>query len=577
METTARRRNSAAGQGRQKQSRATSAAKKSDFSVLRFLRNNSLVLTLMVVVILGVVLKYFENSYHSMESFTELGEDVYSVMGIARDASDAQIKAKYRQLNHKWHPDKNPDCKDCKEKFMKLKAAYKILSNPELRRLYDRTNGRTVEVISSATTELTEANYDELVRNSEEVWVVQVYSDDLPECQHFAKHWEEGANKLGRFANFGRVNALLHPKTAKRLPIKVQLFPAVLILYPGGGHDIFPQDALRGYRQFKAYFMSAYPNETVTCRNHEDFKSKLAAAVGRPAVLFRGAGDNVPAPPPLLHAAMRYRWAFDTYWISSETPLHNDEAFMTDLMDASKGGNNMIASTAVFQLRGNLDAMAIFYGAGSSEMVSTAPYSRAAIDELHQSIESMLALAYPPLELALETFNHLCRSSNINRDRFCIIVAGGAHETFGERKVLEHIAKFEHGLRIGSVFSTQYGDNESAGPAAASADVQLVRLSESHSTPQLRGVVGSGVILLDAARGKFCLVVSDTGRYDCGVAEDAELSWVGDIAEGAFDTLSWYDLKQAFGGRFEDRCLLSIRPWYRAFVPKALARYLWVN
>jgi molecular chaperone DnaJ len=64
--------------------------------------------------------------------------DYYEVLGVARDASQDQIKKAYRQVALKWHPDKNPGNKAAEEAFKEASEAYQILSNPETREKYDR-------------------------------------------------------------------------------------------------------------------------------------------------------------------------------------------------------------------------------------------------------------------------------------------------------------------------------------------------------------------------------------------------------------------------------------------------------
>lgn len=65
--------------------------------------------------------------------------DHYRVLGLQRDASDADIKKAYRKEALKWHPDKNPDNKEMAErKFKEITNAYKILSEPDERAHYDR-------------------------------------------------------------------------------------------------------------------------------------------------------------------------------------------------------------------------------------------------------------------------------------------------------------------------------------------------------------------------------------------------------------------------------------------------------
>ncbi len=64
-------------------------------------------------------------------------EDLYALLGVGRDASQDQIKRRYRQLAKKLHPDLNPD-KEVAERFKAITAAYDILSDPDKRGRYDR-------------------------------------------------------------------------------------------------------------------------------------------------------------------------------------------------------------------------------------------------------------------------------------------------------------------------------------------------------------------------------------------------------------------------------------------------------
>ncbi|MCF8368962.1 MAG: molecular chaperone DnaJ [Bacteroidales bacterium] len=64
--------------------------------------------------------------------------DYYEVLGISKDASEAEIKKAYRKLALKYHPDKNPDNKEAEDNFKEAAEAYEVLSNPSKKSRYDQ-------------------------------------------------------------------------------------------------------------------------------------------------------------------------------------------------------------------------------------------------------------------------------------------------------------------------------------------------------------------------------------------------------------------------------------------------------
>jgi len=64
--------------------------------------------------------------------------DYYEVLGVQRNATDAEMKASYRKLAMKWHPDRNPGDKDCEHHFKEINEAYDVLKDGQKRAAYDR-------------------------------------------------------------------------------------------------------------------------------------------------------------------------------------------------------------------------------------------------------------------------------------------------------------------------------------------------------------------------------------------------------------------------------------------------------
>lgn len=66
-----------------------------------------------------------------------MANDFYEILGVDKKASETEIKAAYRKLALKWHPDKHKGDQEAEKKFKEINQAYEILSDPKKRQQYD--------------------------------------------------------------------------------------------------------------------------------------------------------------------------------------------------------------------------------------------------------------------------------------------------------------------------------------------------------------------------------------------------------------------------------------------------------
>ncbi len=64
--------------------------------------------------------------------------DYYEILGVSRNCTERELKAAFRRLAKKYHPDANPDDPEAAERFKEINEAYEVLKDPQKRAAYDR-------------------------------------------------------------------------------------------------------------------------------------------------------------------------------------------------------------------------------------------------------------------------------------------------------------------------------------------------------------------------------------------------------------------------------------------------------
>jgi len=76
--------------------------------------------------------------------------DYYTVLGVEKNASEADLKKAYRRMAMKYHPDRNPDDQEAEAAFKEVKEAYEVLSNAQKRAAYDQFGHAGVDPSAAA-------------------------------------------------------------------------------------------------------------------------------------------------------------------------------------------------------------------------------------------------------------------------------------------------------------------------------------------------------------------------------------------------------------------------------------------
>lgn len=158
-------------------------------------------------------------------------ENLYSLLDLPYKSSIKDVKKQYQKLSIVFHPDKNPDCKDCQQKMTELTKAYNVLSNEESKREYDKYSSVLKKFQSSAQT-LTKFNFENLVIKRQQPYIIIVYDMkagyNIEELQGF---WNDFINQ-NQFINYGSMeishfNKAIYPyvKSTPRTPFLVQYLP----------------------------------------------------------------------------------------------------------------------------------------------------------------------------------------------------------------------------------------------------------------------------------------------------------------------------------------------------------------
>ncbi len=197
--------------------------------------NNSLIIGLIVLVMLSLYLQYKHEMTQRMSRGTDEDNetDHHEILGVSHGASLPEIRKQYKEMTKLWHPDKNPDCKACQEKFLKISKAYEVL--------LEETEKGGKSIFSSNPYHLNARNYHQLVEESNDFWVILIYENTRGNGynKHVAGIWDEMTEKHGAIVKFGVIDVLTNENLLHFLPYKFQFYPNIITYLHGETSELF--------------------------------------------------------------------------------------------------------------------------------------------------------------------------------------------------------------------------------------------------------------------------------------------------------------------------------------------------
>lgn len=285
------------------------------------------------------------------------GRDFYSILGVPRNAKEAQIKKAYRELSRKWHPDQNPDNKDeATEKFYDISAAYETLIDPEKRSKYDlggeeavngagggghggfqrgdpfeqfntffqffggngggfhggfpggfpgqgggfheqhRPQAPNMYDEKSGVAEIGNANdWNAKIGQRSDVVVVDFYSPSCKPCQDLKEHYISIANKFSGIVQVMAVNCQGHTTAQICQSERVQNYPTIRIYLDNNKQMDFPVSQARTSKMIGNWISAAIPDYSSKIDSKSSLERFLSSSGSKAPVLLFSDKKETPA------------------------------------------------------------------------------------------------------------------------------------------------------------------------------------------------------------------------------------------------------------------------------------------
>ncbi|KAH8583817.1 DNAj domain [Cryptosporidium sp. chipmunk genotype I] len=486
--------------------------------------NLSVVLLIVSILIFTIILRTGEEFYsiHGKLNKNENQRNYYEILGITKKSTNSEIRRAFRKLSLVWHPDKNPDCEPCLEKFRDISKAYEILGDDEKRKIYDTTQGGEIEIIPSAAVTLTSENFDDLVMfQTTNSWVIQVYTDHDELCHYFSSIWEESIEEMGKYYKFGRIHAKKESSLLKKLPLSVKVFPAIFVITNGYQYEIYSKIYDPSLESFLEFLTNSFPM-TLSLLSSEKLLSAWVKKNNfyKPKILIL---SNKSSPALIIRSfALKWSSTFEFAYFQNnkkiitlhEWGIKHDKPYLIAFPQMIK--NTDLTPKLIIPLGDFSNGSVLQNRYIDDQLLNLIINSTSLAQKLQQSLLYTQQIYVPFVDSS--NFKSLCESNSLNRVICLVIIHDKLDEIVQNQEVVRELdvsrRKYIKVRRnSGNASNTINVEAEEDIGEIFIQPVQVALLSKVRGVPSMSNIKGFLELTRDVATSDFLLIDFDSGRF----------------------------------------------------------------
>ena len=234
-----------------------------------------------------------------LSSSLQRGDDPYKILGLDKTATKDQIKANYRKLTYKFHPDISKDESTTKD-WIRVNEAYELLSDPSKKACFDQYGSfecydhetadsmssdpssyrffqsNDVEIDTKNIQKITVVNFEEYTKNDGEYMFAIYSSVTCPECNPFLDWFDMFRNEQYKILKCGCIDTFLSADLATNIGAKTMPSLVYMKKHNGKTKISISTEKIASYKDIVDFFISQYKSNVYYVMNADQLKSVIS-------------------------------------------------------------------------------------------------------------------------------------------------------------------------------------------------------------------------------------------------------------------------------------------------------------